>query len=101
MENNKRVGSSSSFTNDLFGVKESSPSSTSSGIFSSILQPPSRVGTKNCSSPELIDAVQKQLSGSQARNREIHGEAYNSVSIFTQNLDMFNMNKHGWAGLSK
>ncbi|CAI9770867.1 unnamed protein product [Fraxinus pennsylvanica] len=74
MENKKHVGSSSSFTNDLFGVKESSPSSASSGIFSSILQPPSRVGTKNCSSPELIGAVQKQLSGSQARNSEIHGD---------------------------
>lgn len=41
MENREKVGSPSSFTNDLFGAKESTPVST--GIFSSIFPPPSTV----------------------------------------------------------
>ncbi|EOY33903.1 Uncharacterized protein TCM_041741 isoform 1 [Theobroma cacao] len=44
MESKRQVGSSSSFTADLFGSKESS-SSTSKGIFSSIFPPPSMVYT--------------------------------------------------------
>ncbi|TKY63357.1 Proteasome inhibitor-related protein [Spatholobus suberectus] len=40
MEGNKQKGTSSSFTSELFGSKESHPSS-SSGIFGSIFSPPS------------------------------------------------------------
>ncbi|KAG5042577.1 hypothetical protein JHK85_006838 [Glycine max] len=40
MEGNKQKGTSSSFTSELFGSKESRPSS-SSGIFGSIFSPPS------------------------------------------------------------
>ncbi|KAL2488968.1 Encodes a protein involved in salt tolerance [Forsythia ovata] len=81
MENKKRVGSSSSFTDDLFGAKESSPSSA--GIFSSIFQPPSSVGAKNCSSPELIRAMQNQLYESQTQNSEIHGNMIKNKETVT------------------
>lgn len=46
MEGRKQVGessSSSSFTSDLFGTKEPSPSSSLNGIFSSIFPPSSKV----------------------------------------------------------
>ncbi|WCJ20433.1 hypothetical protein M5689_002665 [Euphorbia peplus] len=61
--------SSSSFTADLFGTKESTPpSSSSSGIFASIFPPPSKVlGRKSSSSHQGIigggGSWQKQSSG--------------------------------------
>lgn len=52
MENGKQMGSpyssSSSFTNDLFGSKDSPTPSSPNGIFSSIFPPPSAVSFENC-----------------------------------------------------
>ncbi|KAI8556756.1 hypothetical protein RHMOL_Rhmol05G0279800 [Rhododendron molle] len=68
MEGKKQVGpasSSSSFTSDLFGEKESSVSS-SSGIFGSIFSPSSKVLGRESLRSETID--KKQDSSSQAWN---------------------------------
>ncbi|XWS74073.1 hypothetical protein CRYUN_Cryun02cG0184200 [Craigia yunnanensis] len=67
MESKRQVGSSSSFTADLFGSKESS--SSSKGIFSSIFQPPSSVGERNSSSSKVLESWPKQpLEGSAWRH---------------------------------
>ncbi|KAK9280542.1 hypothetical protein L1049_014234 [Liquidambar formosana] len=71
MEGKKCVGSSSSFTADLFGSKDpqqSPPPSSSSGIFASIFPPPSTVLGRNSSSSEVIGSWQKQPSGNQEWN---------------------------------
>ncbi|KAI3694471.1 hypothetical protein L1987_77436 [Smallanthus sonchifolius] len=51
MEGKKQATSSSSFTNELFGSKESSASS-SSGLFNSIFPPPSKAHRKDYISSE-------------------------------------------------
>ncbi|KAJ4911058.1 hypothetical protein Rs2_05679 [Raphanus sativus] len=63
MEGKGRVGSStsSSFTTELFGFKDPSQSSSSSGIFSSIFPHPSKGFTRDGSSSK---------HGSQAQRRE-------------------------------
>ncbi|XP_058215965.1 uncharacterized protein LOC131327019 isoform X2 [Rhododendron vialii] len=66
MEGKKQVGSassSSSFTSDLFGAKESSVSS-SSGIFGSIFSPSSKVLGRESLRSEAVD--KKQDSSTQA-----------------------------------
>ncbi|XP_040969143.1 uncharacterized protein [Gossypium hirsutum] len=64
METKRQVGSSSSFTADLFGSKDSS-SSSSKGIFSSIFPPPSSIGGKNSSGSKVLESWPKQpLEGS-------------------------------------
>ncbi|XWS28774.1 hypothetical protein CRYUN_Cryun25bG0100000 [Craigia yunnanensis] len=70
MESKRKVGSSSSFTADLFGSKESSSSSSSSkGIFSSIFSPPPTVGGRNSSSSKVLESWPKQpLEGSAWRH---------------------------------
>ncbi|XP_022755836.1 uncharacterized protein LOC111303676 isoform X2 [Durio zibethinus] len=68
MESKRQVGSSSSFTAELFGSKESS-SSSSKGIFSSIFQPPSSVGGRNPTSSKVLEYWPKQrLEGSTWRH---------------------------------
>ncbi|OMO91150.1 hypothetical protein COLO4_18603 [Corchorus olitorius] len=68
MESKRQVGSSSSFTADLFGSKDSS-SSTSKGIFSSIFAPPSTAGGRNSSSSKVLESWPKQpLDGSAWRH---------------------------------
>ncbi|XP_021279208.1 uncharacterized protein LOC110412893 [Herrania umbratica] len=68
MESKRQVGSSSSFTADLFGSKESS-SSTSKGIFSSIFPPPSVAGGRNSSSFKVLESWPNQpLEGSAWRH---------------------------------
>lgn len=59
MEGRRQVGSSSSFTSELFGTKESPPSN-SSGIFASIFPPPSTAVGRNPSNSEM-----RGLSGNQ------------------------------------
>lgn len=64
MESKRQAGSSSSssFTADLFGSKDSSPSK---GIFSSIFPPPTTVGGRNSSSSKVLESWPKQpLEGS-------------------------------------
>ncbi|XVF05432.1 hypothetical protein REPUB_Repub05bG0171800 [Reevesia pubescens] len=86
MESKRQVGSSSSFTADLFGSKESSSSSSSSkGIFSSIFPPPSAVGRRNSSGSKVLESWPKQPSedsawrhGMQASLAE--GATYNITS---------------------
>ncbi|KAJ9172417.1 hypothetical protein P3X46_015658 [Hevea brasiliensis] len=56
-EGSSSLSSSSSFTADLFGIKESPPSS-STGIFASIFPPPSRVLGTKFSSSEVIGSWQ-------------------------------------------
>ncbi|KAI3461558.1 hypothetical protein Pfo_018221 [Paulownia fortunei] len=76
MENKKRVGSSSlpsSFTNDLFGAKHSSPTSALNGSFSSIFPAPSKVAAKYSNS-KLIGDEHKLRSGSQSLNAGVQGE---------------------------
>ncbi|KAG5550343.1 hypothetical protein RHGRI_015342 [Rhododendron griersonianum] len=66
MEEKKQVGSassSSSFTSDLFGAKESSVSS-SSGIFGAIFSPSSKVLGRESLRSEAVD--KKQDSSTQA-----------------------------------
>ncbi|KAF3454630.1 hypothetical protein FNV43_RR05078 [Rhamnella rubrinervis] len=58
----------SSFTADLFGVKEHSTTQQSTGIFASIFPPPSKVVGRNSPSSELIGSWQKQAPGNQAWN---------------------------------
>ncbi|XP_050370096.1 uncharacterized protein LOC126788170 isoform X2 [Argentina anserina] len=67
MESVKKQGSSSSFTAELFGFKESPPKS-STGIFASIFPPPSQVVGRNSSSSELTEYWRKQSLGNQAWN---------------------------------
>ncbi|XVF19976.1 hypothetical protein REPUB_Repub11eG0157800 [Reevesia pubescens] len=59
-ESERQVGSSSSFTADLFGSKESSSSSSSKGIFSSIFPPPSSVEGRNSSGSKVLESWPKQ-----------------------------------------
>lgn len=67
MEYKKQGGSSSSFAADIFGAKESPPSSSSTGVFASIFPPPhSVVGTK--SSSEVIGYRQKHHNENQGWN---------------------------------
>ncbi|KAL3518130.1 hypothetical protein ACH5RR_020719 [Cinchona calisaya] len=62
---------SSSFTNDLFGSKESAaPPASSTGIFSSIFSPPSAVRGRNGSTSELMESIQRHSAGSQVWNKE-------------------------------
>ncbi|XP_022753818.1 uncharacterized protein LOC111302144 isoform X2 [Durio zibethinus] len=69
MESKRQVGSSSSFTADLFGSQESSSSSPSKGIFSSIFPPPPMVGGRNYSSSKVLESWPKQpLEGSAWRH---------------------------------
>nr|XP_011459249.1 PREDICTED: uncharacterized protein LOC101306489 isoform X2 [Fragaria vesca subsp. vesca] len=68
MESVKKQGSSSSsFTAELFGFKDSPPKS-STGIFASIFPPPSQVVGRNSSSSELTEYWRKQSLGNQAWN---------------------------------
>ncbi|KAG2673332.1 hypothetical protein I3843_13G073500 [Carya illinoinensis] len=67
MENKKQGCSPSSITADLFGAKESSPTS-SAGTFASIFPPPSKLIGKNSSSTEVIGSWQKQHSENQTWN---------------------------------
>ncbi|GAV78320.1 hypothetical protein CFOL_v3_21788 [Cephalotus follicularis] len=64
MENKRQVGSSSSFTADLFGTKEP-PTSSSTGIFASIFPPPSMVLDRSSSRSEVMGSWQKQQSPNQ------------------------------------
>ncbi|KAJ0084678.1 hypothetical protein Patl1_31234 [Pistacia atlantica] len=66
--------SSSSFTADLFGTKESPPSS-SSGIFASILSPPSMGVGRNASNSEVMGSWQKQHPGNKDRISSKQGTA--------------------------
>ncbi|XP_052174015.1 uncharacterized protein LOC127789227 isoform X2 [Diospyros lotus] len=65
MDGKKQLGSpsssSSSFTSDLFGSKDSSASS-SSGIFGSIFPPPSRVLGRESLRPEATEKQQNSAS---------------------------------------
>ncbi|KAL3536452.1 hypothetical protein ACH5RR_004913 [Cinchona calisaya] len=61
MEGRKQSGSSSSFTSDLFGSKESSASS-SSGIFESIFAPPSKLLGRESPRPEVVEKKQDPAS---------------------------------------
>ncbi|KAF5470496.1 hypothetical protein F2P56_011003 [Juglans regia] len=67
MEGNKQESSPSSITADLFGAKESPPSS-SSGIFASIFPPPLTLVGRNSLGTEIMGSSQKQPSGNQAWN---------------------------------
>ncbi|KAK6935796.1 hypothetical protein RJ641_032826 [Dillenia turbinata] len=59
MESKKQVGSSSSLISELFGAKESSPST---GIFASIFQPPAMVVGRKPQGSEVIESVHKHSS---------------------------------------
>uniref|UniRef100_A0A5B7BRR5 Uncharacterized protein n=1 Tax=Davidia involucrata TaxID=16924 RepID=A0A5B7BRR5_DAVIN len=74
MENTKQVGgnSSSSFTVDLFGPKDSSSSSSSTGLFGSVFGPPSTGLVRDSSHTGIIGSLRKQDSGSQYGNAK-HG----------------------------
>ncbi|KAI5675085.1 hypothetical protein M9H77_06035 [Catharanthus roseus] len=80
MEKEEKVGSpspssSSSFTNDLFGAKESAqPPSSTAGIFSSIFPPPSTVLGRNISSSDLMGSAQRHLPDSQIWNKGTTGD---------------------------
>ncbi|KAF5751414.1 hypothetical protein HS088_TW02G00428 [Tripterygium wilfordii] len=63
MEGNDQVGSSSSFTADLFGTKE--PTSSSKGTFASLFPPASVVLGRKSSSSEIIGSWEKQSSVNQ------------------------------------
>ncbi|TYI26200.1 hypothetical protein ES332_A05G099100v1 [Gossypium tomentosum] len=74
METKRQVGSSSSFTADLFGSKDSS-SSSSKGIFSSIFPPPSSIGGKNSSGSKVLESWPKQpLEGSAWRQAPLQNK---------------------------
>ncbi|PSS14219.1 Endochitinase [Actinidia chinensis var. chinensis] len=62
MENQYKDDSSSSFTADLFGSKQPTQPSSSTGFFASIFPPPKVVGS-NSSCSELPEHMQKQSSG--------------------------------------
>ncbi|KAG2670060.1 hypothetical protein I3843_14G065000 [Carya illinoinensis] len=67
MEDKKQESSPSSITADLFGAKESPPSS-SSGTFASIFPPPLTLVGRNSLGTEVMGSWQKQPSGNQAWN---------------------------------
>ncbi|EEF41898.1 uncharacterized protein LOC8279825 [Ricinus communis] len=69
--------SSSSFTADLFGTKESPPSS-STGIFASIFPPPSKVLGRKSSGSEVIGSWQRQSSENQGWNTKRGAPAMSS-----------------------
>ncbi|KAJ7980796.1 Plant/T7H20-70 protein [Quillaja saponaria] len=65
MEGNKKQGlSASSFTADLFGATDASPSPTA-GVFASMFPPPSTVAGRNSSSSEVIGSLPKQAPENQ------------------------------------
>lgn len=59
-----KKGSSFSLTTELFGSKESTQPSASTGIFASIFPPPSKILGRNSNS-EVTGSWQKQHSGNQ------------------------------------
>ncbi|GAY37979.1 hypothetical protein CUMW_033190 [Citrus unshiu] len=67
MDGKREMSSSFSFTADLFGTKKSPPSS-STGIFASILSPPSTAMGRNSSNSEILGSWQEQPAGNQAWN---------------------------------
>ncbi|XP_044504685.1 uncharacterized protein LOC123224955 [Mangifera indica] len=90
MEGKRQAGSSSYFTADLFGTKESPPPS-SSGIFASILSPPSMVVGRNASNSELMGSWQKQHQGNKDWISTKKGTAAQSTGGATCNI--LNKNK--------
>uniref|UniRef100_A0A5B7C1Z0 Uncharacterized protein n=1 Tax=Davidia involucrata TaxID=16924 RepID=A0A5B7C1Z0_DAVIN len=79
MENTKQVsGSSSSFTLDLFGPKDSSSSSSSTGLFGSVFGPPSTGLRRDFSHSGNIGSLRKQDMGSQYGNAK-HGTPDNTT----------------------
>ncbi|KAF8397402.1 hypothetical protein HHK36_016316 [Tetracentron sinense] len=69
MEGRKQVGSSSSFSSELFGFKNPSSSSSSTGIFGSVFPPPSpMVVGRESSHSDVIGSLRKQDSGNQVWN---------------------------------
>ncbi|KAJ4725702.1 Plant/T7H20-70 protein [Melia azedarach] len=68
MDAKREMASSSSFTADLFGTKESPSSST--GIFASILSPASSVVGRNSSKAEILGTWHRQPSGNQVKNNK-------------------------------
>ncbi|KAK7390470.1 hypothetical protein VNO78_25776 [Psophocarpus tetragonolobus] len=85
MEGNKQKGTSSSFTSELFGSKESHPSS-SSGIFGSIFSPPSskvlgRESLRSELSGKIANETWNPKIGTQDNSSKGNGsEAQNAVS---------------------
>ncbi|CAH2069448.1 unnamed protein product [Thlaspi arvense] len=71
MEGKGRVGSSpsSSFTAELFGSKDPSPPSSSSGIFSSIFPHPSKGVTRDGQSSKHGSQAQRRESSTTQENR--------------------------------
>ncbi|KAA8543813.1 hypothetical protein F0562_022010 [Nyssa sinensis] len=62
---NKKQASSSSFTADLFGAKETVRPSSSTGIFASIFPPTSKVVGRNSTISDLTGSWLKQPPGNQ------------------------------------
>ncbi|KAM6578096.1 hypothetical protein CsatB_029933 [Cannabis sativa] len=65
MEGKKQANSSSSFTAELFGGKESPSKHQSTGIFASIFPPPSKVVGRNTQSSDVIGSWQRHAPGNQ------------------------------------
>lgn len=92
MANNKQVGSSfpstsSSFTADLFGAKES-PSS-SAGVFASIFPPPSTASRRNFPSSEIIGPRPKHLSESQLWSTKQDNVVKDSEGLIEERRSVF------------
>ncbi|KAF8053904.1 hypothetical protein N665_1363s0006 [Sinapis alba] len=89
MESKGRGGSpnSSSFTTELFGFKDPSPPSSSSGIFSSIFPHPSKGVTRDGPSPK--HGSQAQLRESSTRQEERVEPCHLSSSLYYGGQDVY------------
>ncbi|KAK9282750.1 hypothetical protein L1049_010971 [Liquidambar formosana] len=78
MENGRQVGvSSSSITLDLFGPKDSSSSSSSTGLFGTVFPPPSTVLGRTSSHSGFVGSSRKQDFGNQYGNAKYGTRDYN------------------------
>lgn len=118
MENRKQVGSSSSsFTVDLFGPKDSSPPSSSTGIFGSVFGPSStglgrdsahskyagssrkqdsasQYGTGKHGTTEYKTQRSKGESGSKYQNETVEQPCYLSSSIYYGGQEVYSPHSH-------
>uniref|UniRef100_I1J720 Uncharacterized protein n=1 Tax=Glycine max TaxID=3847 RepID=I1J720_SOYBN len=88
MEGNKQKGASSSFTSELFGSKESRPSS-SSGIFGSIFSPPSsKVLGRESLRSEMSSKIANETWSSRIGIQDNFSKGYGSEAPNAVNKDM-------------
>ncbi|XP_061366889.1 uncharacterized protein LOC133310017 [Gastrolobium bilobum] len=87
MEGRKQVGSSSSFTSELFGSNESHPSSAS-GVFESIFSPSSKVFGRESLRSEVIGKTAREGWNTKISTPDYISKVSDGETQSTENKDM-------------